>query len=72
MDISEAIHNLETNGRHIGNGFIAINHDRFYELLLKTAVIVLQDAGMIERDDKINAVRIINKPKPRVEYTTGL
>lgn len=72
MDISEAIHNLETFGRHMGNRFIAINHDKSCELLLKNAVIVLESAGMIERDEKINAVRIINRPKPRVDYKTGL
>ncbi len=76
MTPSEAIHNLETYGRHMGNRFIAINHDRSCELLLKNAVIVLEDAGMIERDT-VKAwahcnVRIINKPVPRVDYTTGL
>ena len=76
MTPSEAIHNLETYGRHMGNRFIAINHDRSCELLLKNAVIVLEDAGMIERDtvkawSKCN-VRIINKPVPKVDYTTGL
>ena len=44
MTPSEAIHNLETYGRHMGNRFIAINHDRSCELLLKNAVIVLEDA----------------------------
>ena len=76
MTVDDAIFNLETYGRHMGNRFIAINHDRFYELLLKTSVIVLEDAGMIERDT-VEAwaqcnVRIINKPVPRVDYTTGL
>jgi len=76
MTPSEAIHNLETYGRHMGNRFIAINHDRSCELLLKNAVIVLEDAGMIERDT-VEAwaqcnVRIINKPVPKVDYTTGL
>ena len=50
MTIDEAIHNLETHGRHMGNRFIAINHDKSVELLLKNAVIVLDAAGMIERD----------------------
>ena len=76
MTPSEAIHNLETYGRHIGNRFIAINHDKSVELLLKNAVIVLEDAGMIERDT-VKAwahcnVRIINKPMQKVDYTTGL
>lgn len=76
MTPSEAIHNLETYGRHMGNRFIAINHDRSCELLLKNAVIVLEDAGMIERDT-VKAwahcnVRIINKPMQKVDYTTGL
>ena len=76
MTPSEAIHNLETYGRHMGNRFIAINHDRSCELLLKNAVIVLEDAGMIERDTvkawaQCNG-RIINKPVPRVDYTTWL
>ena len=76
MTPREAIENLETYGRHMGNRFIAINHDRSCELLLKNAVIVLEDAGMIERDT-VKAwahcnVRIINKPVPRVDYTTGL
>lgn len=72
MTIDDAIHNLETYGRHLGNGFIAINHDRSCELLLKNAVIVLQDARMIERDAKIGAIKIINRDAPRVDYTTGL
>ena len=76
MTPSEAIHNLETYGRHMGNRFIAINHDKSVELLLKNAVIVLEDAGMIERDT-VKAwahcnVRIINKPMQKVDYTTGL
>ena len=76
MTPREAIENLETYGRHMGNRFIAINHDRSCELLLKNAVIVLEDAGMIERDT-VEAwaqcnVRIINKPVPKVDYTTGL
>jgi len=76
MTVDDAIFNLETYGRHMGNRFIAINHDRSYELLLKNAVIVLEDAGMLERDtveawSQCN-VRIINKPVPRVDYTTGL
>lgn len=76
MTIDDAIYNLEAYGRHMGNRFIAINHDRSYELLLKNAVIVLDDAGMIERDT-VKAwahcnVRIINKPMQKVDYTTGL
>ena len=76
MTVDEAIENLETYGRHMGNRFIAINHDKSVELLLKNAVIVLEDAGMIERDT-VKAwahcnVRIINKPMQKVDYTTGL
>ena len=76
MTPSEAIHNLETYGRHMGNRFIAINHDKSCELLLKNAVIILDDAGMIERDT-VKAwahcnVRIINRDAERVDYTTGL
>ena len=74
MTPSEAIHNLETYGRHMGNRFIAINHDKSCELLLKNAVIVLEDAGMIERDT-VKAwahcnVRIINRDAERVDFTT--
>ena len=76
MTVDDAIFNLETYGRHMGNRFIAINHDRFYELLLKTSVIVLEDAGMIERDPDPKwshcNVRIINRPKPKIDYTKGL
>lgn len=72
MDISDAIHNLETFGRHMGNGFIAINHDRSCELLLKNAVICLEDVGMIERDNKTKTVKIINRKLSKVDYTTGL
>ena len=76
MTVEDAIYNLETYGRHMGNRFIAINHDRHDALLLKNAVIVLEDAGMIERDT-VKAwahcnVRIINKPMQKVDYTTGL
>ena len=50
--------------------FLAICED------IKNAVIVLEDAGMIERDPHPKwegcNVRIINKPVPRVDYTTGL
>ena len=50
--------------------FLAICED------IKNAVIVLEDAGMIERDT-VKAwahcnVRIINKPMQKVDYTTGL
>lgn len=76
MTIEDAIHNLETYGRHMGNRFIAINNDRSVELLLKNAVIVLDDAGMIERDSVKQwahcNVRIINKPVPKIDYTQGL
>ena len=76
MTVEDAIYNLETYGRHMGNRFIAINHDRHDALLLQNAVIVLEDAGMIERDTvKTWAhcnVRIINKPMQKVDYTTGL
>ena len=72
MTIDDAIYNLEAYGRHMGNRFIAINHDKSVELLLKNAVIVLEDAGMIERDAKIGAIKIINRDAPRVDYTTGL
>ena len=74
MTVDDAIFNLETYGRHMGNRFIAINHDRSCELLLKNAVIVLEDAGMIERDTvKALAhcnVRIINRDAERVDFTT--
>ena len=76
MTVDDAIFNLETYGRHMGNRFIAINHDKSVELLLKNAVIVLDAAGMLERDPHSKwegcNVRIINKPVPRVDYTTGL
>ena len=76
MTVEDAIFNLETYGRHMGNRFIAINHDRHDALLLQNAVIVLEDAGMIERDT-VKAwahcnVRIINRDAERVDYTTGL
>ena len=72
MTVDEAIENLETYGRHMGNRFIAINHDKSVELLLKNAVIVLEDARMIQRDAKIVAIKIINRDMPKVDYTTGL
>ena len=60
----------------MGNRFIAINHDRHDALLLQNAVIVLEDAGMIERDNDAKwahcNVRIINRDIERVDYTTGL
>ena len=76
MTIDDAIYNLETYWRHMGNRFIAINHDKSVELLLKNAVIVLDDAGMIERDT-VKAwahcnVRIINRDAEKVDFTTGL
>ena len=76
MTVEDAIFNLETYGRHMGNRFIAINHDRHDALLLQNSVIVLDDAGMIERDHDPKwshcNVRIINRPKPKIDYTTGL
>lgn len=76
MTIEDAIFSLETFGRHMGNRFIAINHDKSVELLLQNAVIVLEDVGMIERDNDAKwsrcNVKIINKTEPRVDYTTGL
>jgi len=74
MTIEDAIFNLETYGRHMGSRYIAINHDKSVELLLKNAVIVLEDAGMIERD-AVKAwahcnVRIINRDAERVDFTT--
>ena len=76
MTVDDAIFNLETYGRHMGNRYIAINHDRHDALLLQNAVIVLEDAGMIERDT-VKAwahcnVRIINRKAEKVDYTTGL
>ena len=76
MTIEDAIHDLEVYGHHFGSLYIAINFDKSHELVLKNAVIVLEDAGMIERDT-VEAwaqcnVRIINKPVPRVDYTKGL
>ena len=76
MTVDDAIFNLETYGRHMGNIYIAINHDRHDALLLQNAVIVLDAAGMLERDPHSKwegcNVRIINKPVPRVDYTKGL
>lgn len=76
MDINDAIHSLETFGRHMGNGFISINHDRSCELLLKNAVICLEDVGMIERSNNAllskHTVKIVNKKVEKVDYTTGL
>ena len=72
MTVDDAIFNLETYGRQMGNRFIAINHDKSVELLLKNAVIVLEDARMIQRDAKIGAIKIINRDMPKVDYTTGL
>ena len=76
MTVDDAIFNLETYGRHMGNRFIAINHDKSVELLLQNAVIFLDAAGMIERDNDAKwsqcNVRIINRPKPKIDYTKGL
>ena len=74
MTVDDAIFNLETYGRHMGNRFIAINHDRHDALLLQNSVIVLEDAGMIERDT-VKAwahcnVRIINRYSEKVDFTT--
>jgi hypothetical protein len=76
MTIDDAIHDLETYGHHFGSRFIAINFDKSHELVLKKAVEVLEKAGMIERDKDPKwshcNVRIINRPKPRIDYTKGL
>ena len=76
MTIDDAIHDLETYGHHFGSRYIAINFDKSHELVLKNAVEVLEKAGVIERDPHPKwegcNVRIINKPVPRVDYTTGL
>ena len=76
MTIEDAIHDLEVYGHHFGTRYIAINFDKSHELVLKNAVEVLEKAGMIERDNDAKwshcNVRIINKPVPRVDYTTGL
>jgi ABC-type transporter Mla maintaining outer membrane lipid asymmetry ATPase subunit MlaF len=74
MTVEDAIYNLETYGRHMGNRFITINHDRHDALLLQNSVIVLEDAGMIERDT-VKAwahcnVRIINRYSEKVDFTT--
>ena len=69
MTIDDAIFSLETFGRQTGNGFIAINNDRAYELLLKNAVIVLEDARMIERDSKNKTVKIVNRDAEKVDFT---
>ena len=76
MTINDAIHNLESYGRHMFGHYICINVDRSVELLLKNSVIVLEDAGMIERDKNPKYthcnVRIINKPESKIDYTKGL
>ena len=76
MTIDDAIHGLETYGHHFGSRYIAINFDKSHELVLKNAVEVLEKAGVIERDPHPKwegcNVRIINKPVPKVDYTTGL
>jgi len=76
MTIDDAIHDLEVYGHHFGSRYIAINFDKSYELKLKNAVEVLESAGMIERDNDAKwshcNVRIINRPKPKIDYTTGL
>ena len=76
MTVDDAIFNLETYGQQMGNRFIAINHDRHDALLLQNSVIVLEDAGMIERDNDAKwsqcNVRIINRKAEKVDYTTGL
>ena len=74
MTVDDAIFNLETYGRQMSNRFIAINHDRHDALLLQNSVIVLEDAGMIERDT-VKAwahcnVRIINRYSEKVDFTT--
>ena len=76
MKIEDAIHDLEVYGHHFGSRYIAINFDKSHELVLKNAVEVLEKAGVIERDPHPKwegcNVRIINKPVPKVDYTTGL
>ena len=59
MSPSEAIENLETYGRHLGNGFISINHDRSCELLLKNAVIVLEDARKCQSAQQLTTAQKI-------------
>jgi len=76
MSIEEAIHDLEVYGHWMGSRYIAINFDKSHKEVLEKAVAVLDDAGMLERDPHPKwewcNVRIINKPVPRVNYTTGL
>ena len=76
MKIEDAIHDLEVYGHHFGSRYIAINFDKSHELKLKNAVDVLEKAGMLERDPHPKwshcNVRIINRPKPKIDYTTGL
>jgi len=76
MTIEDAIHDLEVYGHHFGIRYIAINFDKSHELVLKNAVEVLEKAGMIERDHDPKwshcNVRIINRPKPKIDYTKGL
>ena len=76
MKIEDAIHDLEVYGHHFGSRYFAINFDKSHELKLKNAVDVLEKAGMLERDPHPKwshcNVRIINRPKPKIDYTTGL
>lgn len=76
MKIEEAIHDLEVYGHWMGSRYIAINFEKAHKEVLEKAVAVLEDAGMIERDNDPKwaqcNVRIINKPVPKVDYTTGL
>ena len=76
MTIEDAIHDLEVYGNHFWGRYIAINFDKSHELKLKNAVEVLEKAGMIERDSDPKwshcNVRIINRPKPKIDYTKGL
>jgi hypothetical protein len=72
MTIDDAIYTLETYGRHMGNRFIAINHDKSCKLLLQQAVEVLESAGMIERDSvekyRLINVKIVNRPKEKTDF----
>ena len=58
-----------------GQGFIETRH-KAHRQVLEKAIAVLDAAGMLERDPHPKYegcnVRIINKPVPRVDYTTGL
>ena len=72
MTVDDAIHDLEVYGHWMGSRYIAINFDKAHKEVLEKAVAVLDAAGMIERDAKIGAIKIINRDMPKVDYTTGL